>query len=150
MSTPLHPITDVVSQAWLQLAAPGVHVDDELPTVQNYPALRTVGAIRTVTIPGGGPEADVPMRHPVVTAECWVAPSEVTAKTTWNRAGQLAGRLVAATYEPALMAVRLELPGEYADVRVHTVIALTEPTRVDEKSGWARLDLDLLFSWSVA
>lgn len=148
MSTPLLPTTEVVSQAWLKLVVPAVHVDDELPKLADHPALATVGAIRT-SGSGGGPGRDVPMHEPVVTAECWVAVAGSTPRKARNRAGQLAQRLVVATYDPALMGVVLDLPGDFGKARVHTVIALSDPDRIDAESGWGRYDVDLQFTWTA-
>lgn len=149
MSTPLLPTTVEVAQAWLRLAAPGVHVDEELPTLKDLPALATLGAIR-ITPVSGSPNPYVPMRSPVITAECWVAATDSTRKRAWHLAGQLAERLVAASFDRALMGADVDLPGDYRNARVHTATALADPERVeDEESGWARVDVDLELLWTA-
>lgn len=149
MSAPLLPTTSEVGKAWLMLATVGgVHVDDDLPTLAELPALATVGAIR-LTGTGGSPDRYTPMRSPILTAECWVAASDTTRRRAWHLAGQLAERLVASTYDPALMGVVVDLPGDYRSARVHTVTALSDPDRIeDEGSGWVRVDLDLELLWT--
>lgn len=149
MSTPLLPTTDEVAQAWLRLAVSGVRVDEELPTVAEHAALATVGAVRTVTV-DGGLDRYVPVHLPVVTAECWVAVVDGSRKRARGLAGQLGARLVAATFDPALMGVVVDLPGDYGSARVHTVTALTDPELVDnEPSSWARYDVDLELLWTA-
>lgn len=149
MSTPLLPTTDEVAQAWLKLAVPGVRVDEELPTVAEHPALRTVGAIRTASI-DGGLDRYVPVHLPVVTAECWVAVAGESRRRARNLAGQLGARLVAATFDTELMGVVVDLPGDFRSARVHTVTALTDPELVDnEPSSWARYDVDLELLWTA-
>lgn len=147
MSTPLLPTSIEVAQAWFRLVLPGVHVDEELPKLEDHPALATAGAVR-ITPVGGSPDLYVPMRSPVVTAECWVAATDKTRRRAWHLAGQLAERLVAATYDRALMGVLLDLPGDYRPARVFTASAVSEPDRVeDEDSGWARVDVDIALNW---
>jgi hypothetical protein len=146
----LPPNTDLVAAAWLRLAVPGVGVATTLPS--DVAPLRTAGFVRVATV-GGSPGRDVPMRNPVVVAECWAAPAASSAKPPWNRANGIAEQIMAATFDPALMGVLIDLSavGDYAPARVHTVVALTEPGRVDDDpSNFARFDIDLLLSWTAA
>jgi hypothetical protein len=149
MTGPLYlPTTELVSQAWLRLAAPGVRVGSELPEADN--ALRTAGFIRTSIIPSA-PDRYVPMRMPVVGAECWVAPDADTQETAWLLAAQIAERLLAATFDRALQGVVIDLSGfgSYAPARVHDVTAISEPDRYEaDPTDWARYDLDLAFTWT--
>lgn len=151
MTGPLNPpTTDLVAQAWLRLAVPTARVGDAVPPADL--ALRTDGFIRT-TAAGGAPNPYVPMREPVVAAECFVAPPEGSGvtKIPWNRAGSLASRVLQATFDPALQGRVIDLSsiGTYAPARVHTVTALDEPHRVeDDPDNFARYDLDLLFLWT--
>lgn len=146
----LHPSTDLVAQAWLRLAVPGVRVGDVLPATDD--ALRTAGFIRAVTV-GGRAATYVPLRSPVVTAECWVAPPVNGApRAPWNHAAQIAEQIVGATFDDTLMNVPVDLSsvGDYAPARVLTVIALGEPQRVpNDPDAFARFDLDLQLAWRV-
>lgn len=150
MTAPLHrPTTELVAQAWLQLAVPGVGVDEELPAVNT--ALRTVGFIRTHTI-DNAVNRYVPLREPVVVAECWLAPDAKTGVASWARAGQLAEKVVDATFDPVLMGVLIDLSsaGSYSPARVHTVTAISGPRRFeDDPTGFARVDVDLEFLWTA-
>ena len=146
---PLRANADLISVSWLKLAVPGVGVATTLPKVSDTPALRTDGFIRVLTV-GGSPDLDNPWRQPVVTAECWAAPAvEGSDKPPWGRANSLAEAVIAACYDRALMDRVLDL-GAYPDVRVRTVVALSEPRRVENDPGnWARYDVDLLLTWST-
>lgn len=147
---PVHaPTSRLVAVGWLSLALPGVGVGTELP--KGSAASPTTGYLRTAVI-GGTPGRDVPMRGPVVAAECWFPPHADTGDASWARAEDLAERVIAATYNPALMGVVVDLSsvGSYAPARVHTVVALAEPRRDEnDPSGWARLDVDLAINWTA-
>lgn len=148
MTASLLPSTDLVASAWLRLAVPDIGVATTLPA--DVTPLRTSGFVRVQTI-GGSPNRDVPMRGPVVAAECWAAPATAgSSKPPWNRASGIAERIVAAMYDRALMNVLITLPGDYGPARVHTVVALTEPRRIENDPGnFARFDIDLLFGWTA-
>jgi hypothetical protein len=148
---PLRPTSDLVLLGWLTLALPDVGVGDKLPPPDE--ATREAGFVRGYVLPGGGRiDRDVPLRSPVAAAECWFPPAEGSTKPRWHRAGQVARLVVDATFDPALMGV-LVTPavGDYAPARVHTVVALGEPSRVEnDPSNYARFDVDLQITWSDA
>ncbi len=145
------PSSDLVAAAWLRLALPGFGVATTLPA--DATPLRTSGFVRLLTV-GGTPERDVPMRRPVVAAECWAAPAtEASSKPPWGRAANLAEQLVAATYDRSLMDVTIDLSsqGDYSPARVRTVIALSEPRRIEnDPANYARFDVDCEFLWTAA
>lgn len=153
MSTPLLPTTDLVAIAWLRLIAglPAQQIATKLP--KDVTILRTVGFV-TTQIVGGNPHPDVPMRQPVVTASCWAAPAAGSEKVPWGRAANLAEPIMAATYDRDLMDAEVDLTGfdpDYLPARVRTVLALTEPVRVEgDPSGFARFDIDLRINWTGA
>lgn len=145
------PSSDLVAVAWLRLALPGFGVATTLPA--DATPLRTDGFVRVLTV-GGTPETYVPLRRPVVAAECWAAPAtQASSKPPWGRSANLAELLVAATYNRALMDVTLDLSsqGDYSPAHVRTVIALSEPRRIEnDPANYARFDLDLAFTWATA
>lgn len=148
MTTPLRPTSRIVTLAWLKLAAPGVGADTALPAVSEATAIS--GFIRPQIV-GGSPDRDVPLRNPVISAECWISPHPVTRKVSWSRAEDLAERLAAAVYDRQLMNRVLDLSefGNYAPARVLTGLALTEPRRAEgEPTDWARVDVDLQLFWT--
>jgi len=147
MTTPLRPTGELVAIAWLKLAVPGIGVATTLPS--DATALRTSGFLQARTV-GGSPDLYLPMRAPVVAVSCWAAPStEGSSKPPWNRANSLAERIVAATYDRALMDVTVDVSAsDYTDAHVRTVVALSEPIRVEDDPGnYARYDVDLLVRW---
>lgn len=149
---PYPPTTGLVARAWLALVLPdAVRVGDALPAPDA--ALRTVGFVRTDTT-GGGVDLYVPMNHPIVSAECWVAPpKDGSSLVPWNAAERLAGWVIAATYAPAFMGVVVDLTpfGAYAPARVHTVNALSVPRKgPDDPGNYARFDIDLDITWTGA
>lgn len=149
MSSHLLPTTRLVAEAWLRLAVPGPGVGRELPPASDQ--LRAAGFLR-VAVVGGGIDPDVPFRQPVLQVECWWPPP---LRREWShtiRAEQMANRLLAATFDRALMGrdINLTSVGTYGPARVHTVTALSEPDEVEEdESDWARFDLDVSVSWSA-
>lgn len=149
---PYKPTTDLVARAWLQRAVPYVRVGDKLPPASDE-TLRKVGFIRVLGPVGGGRDVDLPFNHPVVTAECWVAPpTSENPIVQWNAAGRVARWVVDATDDRALMgqAVDLTAFGAYAPARVHTVVALSVPQRVEDPGKYARFDVDLQIHWTDA
>lgn len=113
--------------------------------------MRANGYVRTSVV-GGSPERYVPLRSPVVVAECWVPPADGSHLPPWNRAGELAESVLAATYDRSLAPLLVDLSsvGNYAPARVLTVVALGEPRRVDgDPNNWARHELDLQLTWTT-
>lgn len=152
MTEPLYPGTDLVGVGWLKLnpLLPAGRIATALP--KDDDALRAPGFVRTF-ITGGTPGIDMPWRQPVITAQCWAAPSSPgSTKVPWGVANQLAERIVVSTYDRAYQNVAIDLSAinpNYIPARVATVIALTEPRRIDDPSGFARFDVDLLFHWRL-
>lgn len=159
MTTPAPPYAPhvmVVARGWLRLALlTDVAVLDALPPGDKITAkMRELGLVR-VRPTGGQPSVENAMRHPVVTAECWVPPpNDGSAIVQTNAAGRLGEWVVAATEDPALMGRLLDFPalglGAYRPARVHGVVALTEPLPVlGDPGNYARTDVDLHLHWSA-
>lgn len=144
----LPPNTDLVARAWLRLAAAPARADWRLPAADD--AMRADGFVRVVTV-GGSPNVYVPLRAPVVAAQCFVAPTvDSTGTVPWMRAAALVERVLAATYDPSLANLRIDLSsvGDYGPARVLTVSAIAEPRRIPDDAGdFARFDLDLALDW---
>jgi hypothetical protein len=146
----LQPTSPLVAAGWIKLAVPTVAgVGRRLPAATD--AMRAGGFVR-VQVVGGTSGVYVPLHGAVVVAECWWPPLQSESHLPpWNHAGQLAQRLASATYDPALMGVTVTLGGDYGPARVHTVIALDEPSEVlDDPSHFARQDVRLQLNWSAA
>lgn len=143
----LHPTTELVAQHWLS----------SLPTfaggmvATSLPGDATKWAENgfiTVTTVGGSPDIDIPMRRPVVQVDCW-ANTPQSNKPAWNKANNLAERVLAALQHPS-SARTVVLPGEYADAQVQSAYALTEPRKVpDDPAGYAHYTFDIHIHWSA-
>lgn len=147
----LLPNTDLVGVAWLKrnpkFSAKGIGIATVLPS--NDAALRA-GFI-TTTVVGGSPEIELPIRHPVIAVSAWAAPADpASSKTPWSQAFQIAEWVWEQTFDPAHMGALLtfSLPG-YAQARVRTAVALTEPRRIPGDEGnYARVELDVMLNWT--
>lgn len=147
MTAALRPTSELVAVGWLTLALPAVGVGTRLPAADA--AMRQNGFVR-VAVVGGTPDVYAPRRVPVVVAECWVPPADGSHLPPWNRAGEVAEQVLAATFDPSLANRTVDLSGvgDYAPARVLTVTALQEPRRVDgDPNFWARHELDLSVAW---
>lgn len=152
MTEPLFPGSDLVGVGWLKLLAglPADKIATKLP--KDDAALRAPGFVRTMIVGGSPSASDLAWRAPVITAECWTAPAPGSQKVPWGTANQLAEQIVMATYDRALMGRRIDLSAInplFVPVRVASVLALTEPRRVDDPSGFARFDVDLKLNWRI-
>lgn len=152
MTAPLLlPNTDLVAVGWLRRNAKfvdkGIGIATRLPS--DSAALRA-GFIVVSTV-GGTPMPDLPLRQPVVQVSCWASPaSDASQKTPWNHASQLAEWCWEQTFDRTQQNVDLSfsLPG-YAHARVMSVVALTEPRRMEGDEGLdARVDIELQFYWT--
>jgi hypothetical protein len=154
MSAPplvLLPNTDLVAVAWLRRNAKFSERNIGIATTLPSDRAKLVSGFITTQVVGGSPELELPIRKPVVAVSSWAAPAtEGSSKTPWPQAAAISEWIWEMTWDRAHMNVTLSfsLPG-YAQARVFTVEALTEPRRVeDDPSGYARVDVDLLINWT--
>lgn len=150
MTSLLLPNTDLVSVAWVKrntkLIGASVAVTTSLP---NDAAQLAKGVVE-LSIIGGTPHAELPVRKPIVQASCYASAPGSSSKVPWNMAFQFAEWVWEQTYDPLHMNV-LVTPGPsgYAQARVMTVEAITEPRRVPGDQGnLARVDVELLLNWT--
>jgi len=147
----LLPNTDLVAVAWLRrnpkFSEKSIGIGTVLP---NDDAALRAGFV-TTTVVGGSPEIELPIRRPVVSISAWAAPALAgSTKTPWPQAFQIAEWVWEQTHDAAHRNVTLtfSLPG-YAQARVFTAVALTEPRRVPGDEGnYARVDLDVEINWT--
>lgn len=141
--TLLHATTELVTQAWLKSVV-GDIVATKLPRDNTSWA---ASGFLTVATTGGNTGLYVPLRSPVVSADCW-AVNPQSGRPPWNKATSLAERIVAATYDPAYTPQLVTLPSGYAQARVLTVYSAYEPRRVpDDPGSYARMSLGLVVNW---
>lgn len=140
----IQPQSEMVAALWLEtlgLAADAIGTD--LPA---DPISWATGGYVQVSTMGGSPHPYIPERAPTVQVDCW-ANRPNSELPPWNRAGDLAGQILNATYEPQLVA--LVMPIGFRPARVQTVTVLTEPRRMPgDPSGFARVMLELIMHWT--
>jgi hypothetical protein len=140
-----HPSSELVAQAWLETL--GLTADSIGSSLPADPATWAAGGYVQVTTISGAPAVHVEFRRPTVQIDCWCTRLD-SEQVPWNRAGDLAGQIVDATYAMT-GAVNVVLPAGYRPVRVHNVFPRSEPRRVSgDPAGYARVMVDLTFAWS--
>lgn len=139
----LHATTELVTQAWVKTVVRDI-VATRLP--RDNTSWAASGFV-TIGTTGGNTGLYVPLRSPVVSADCW-AVNPQSGRPPWNKATALAERIVAATYDPAFTPQLVTLPDGYAQARVLTVYTAYEPRRVpDDPGSYARMSLGLTANW---
>lgn len=150
----LLPNTDLVGVYWLKRnpkfsAANIGGIATRLPSGAGAQAAMRRGFITTMVV-GGAPNMELPIRSPIIAVSCWAAQAAGSQKVPWAQASQLAEWVWEMTYDRAHQNVSLvfSLPG-YAHARVMTVVALTEPRRIEGDAGTdARVDIELQLNWT--
>lgn len=140
-----YPSNDLIAALWLRtLDLTADDIGTELPA---NPASWADGGYVQVTAVGGSPNIHVPMRAPAVQIDCWTCRPN-SEQAPWNKAGDLAGQIVHATYDMT-RPVNLTMPSDYKGVRVHSVYPLGEPRPLPgDEAGFARVSFDMAVRWS--
>ncbi|MFD6094751.1 hypothetical protein ACFVWN_01060 [Nocardiopsis flavescens] len=135
----LAPLTStLVGVHWLKTipGLPTQQINTTLPSKQNgthnYAVWADTGFIQ-VSVASGSPHLDLPVGEPVLDIVTW-ATSATSKKIPWRQANDLAARIIAATYDPAVMRPsrrRVPTPPGYPDARVTSAYATTDPRQVD-------------------
>jgi hypothetical protein len=147
MTTPYPPTTDLVAVAWLKsVLGPFSAVGTTLPTDRaSWPD----GFVQVLGV-GGTPHVELPVRRPVVSVDCWVAPTQTSNSPRWGQASVLAERVRLATEDKAGPRV-VVLTGNYRPAVVMSAWAATEPRRIpDDSGGYAHYSLDVGLHWREA
>lgn len=149
---PYLPTNELVAVAWLSQRVPGLAgiVATTLPRPLDGGAISwaDTGFVQVQALPGGSPNIDVPVRKPVVQADCWAA-SATNAKPPWNLANRLAELIRDATEnDAALYGKPVTLPVNYLGAVVLSAWLISEPMRITgDPLGYARFSLDLAIDW---
>jgi hypothetical protein len=157
MSAPtlLRPNSEVVGVSWAR-RVPGIP-DSGVAT--NLPTDRSKlvdGFVQLIGVATGTAEIEVPLHRPVLTFACWAAPAnEASSKPPWAKAARMAEALWESSFYETYLGINVQgivipmyLPG-YANARILTVNAVSEPVRVpDDPSNYARFDVDLELNWT--
>ena len=141
-----HPTTELVAAAWLA-TLPGftsAMVASNLPKA--HETWEATGFL-TVTLAGGVPTLDVPVRNPVVQVDAF-ATKRGSSRPPWDKAARLADVVVNACWDDGNHAIDLDVKTGYERARVLTVHTVREPQRLygDEQS-LAKYSVDLQFHW---
>jgi hypothetical protein len=104
----------------------------------------------TVSIVGGSPDVDVPVRKPVMQIDCWAC-TPGSNMPPWLQASGLAEQVRDACYDKTAFGreLRPTINGlTYPTAKATTVYVLTEPRRVyDDLGDYARYQMDVALSW---
>lgn len=156
LTGPFYPTNDLVAVAWLGQRVPGI-VDGQVAT--SLPGFRQDGTLPwadegfvQVSIIGGIPDIDLPVRHPIVQLDFWAATvtasGGVSAKPAWNKANRLVELVRVATEEGQRYGGPVDMPADYLGARVQAAYLITEPLRMEgDPSGYAHFSADLALDW---
>lgn len=149
---PFYPTNDLVAVAWLGQRVPGIvngQVATSLPS--DVTKWADEGFVQ-VSIIGGSPDIDLPVRHPIVQLDFWAATvnasGAVSAKPAWNKANRLVELVRVATEEGQRYGGPVDMPPGYLGARVQAAYLITEPLRMEgDPSGYAHFSADLALDW---
>lgn len=149
------PTAPLVAVAWLSQRVPGVtagQVATRLP--RETAAWATSGFVQATVVPSGGPIHSGDARVSLVQVDAWgvniATDGSAQAKPAIKKAAVLAENVLAATSdEVQAFGQIVTLPDGYGSARVLSVYPQTEPSEVsDDPSGFGRVTLDLVITWS--
>lgn len=145
------PTSDLVALAWVRgITASGpfdpARVATTLPSGAGADALLTLGWVQ-LTVVGGAPDIDVPVRRPAVAVDCWAAAAN-GGKPPWGRAAVLAETVRLATEGTSAWRRNVTTGAGFDPARVMSVRAISEPRRILSDPGrYARVQFDLIIEW---
>lgn len=147
MSLLLRATNELVTIAWLKTVV-GDRVATTLPKpVGGNFTWAASGFVTTDTV-GGSPNIYVPLREPVMSADCW-AVNPGSQKPPWDKAAMLAEAIQAACWEHRSIPQTVVLPVGYPTVQVRSAYCTGEPRRVpNDPSSYARYSIPgLAIAW---
>lgn len=148
LTGPHLPTNELVAVAWLSQRVPGITAGQVATSLPSDPAAWAAeGFVQVQAIPGGAPDIDVPVRHPVLQVDTWAA-TPSSSKPPWNKANRLAELIRVATEEAQTYGRPVDLPADYLGARVQAAYLVSEVLRVPgDPSGYARFTFDLALDW---
>ena len=159
---PLNPNSDLVGEKWLG-SVPGLvpaQVATTLPReLASWTKVEGVPSFVVVTVVGGSPHLELPIRMPVYQVDCWAA-IPGGSRPPWGVANLLAERIrdhVEARPVAYKKALAMSDKGDYRNASVVEAILRTEPRRAvtpgptptGDPASYARYMLDLELQWVV-
>lgn len=155
LTGPYFPTNELVAVAWLSQRVNGIVAGQVATTLPSFKdgtlSWAAEGFVQVQAIPGGVPDVELPIRHPVLQVDFWAAnvdsSGSVTGKPPWNKANRLAELVREATLEQQY-GQPVTLPADYLGARVLAAILISEPMRMEgDPSGYARFSADLALDW---
>ena len=145
-----HPNAELVAKHWLLAAVPGL--DNNVATTLPDPPWPNDEFVQVMQV-GGTPDMYVPRFNPVVTVNCF-AMKQNSSKPPWNKASDLAMRILLATYSKRYAdssAYDLDLPAGYGRALVQSVYPVSDVRKLpSDPSQYAVYNIDLQISWVPA
>lgn len=139
------PYTELVAILWLRgvTGLSKVMVDSELP--DEVTGWVSTGFVTVKTV-SGSRDMYLPIRHPVVTVDCW-ATSTVSTDPPWDLSHKLAEYVDAGCR--ARVVHRTVSTLGFTTARVHSAYLVTEPRRLYFGEGnYARVMFDMALHWT--
>lgn len=152
----LIPTNALVAEAWMSQRVPGITPDMVAMNLPRDPKVWAATGFIQLTIVPGSPNVDVPIRKPIIQADCYAATLDATGtvsrKKPYHRANALAELVRTATeLDTARYSTPVVMKAGYAGAIVLSVYPLTEPVEIpDDPAGYARITLDLALDWARA
>lgn len=146
------PNSGLVAVAWVRgISATGPfdpsRVAATLPSGTGADAALVAGFVQ-VSVVGGAPDIDIPVRRPVITIDAWVA-SGTGGRPPLGRAWALAEAVRTATEGTFGWRRAVAMPTGYGSAQVLSAYAVSEPREIKSDPGrYARVQFDLQIDWS--
>jgi len=103
-----------------------------------------------VTVAGGTPAVDLPIRRPLIQMSCW-AVNPGSQRPPWGKADQLAQVVIDACYASTgkTRDVTWTQGGQAVTARVLGAVAVSEPTRLySDDASYAHVRVDVRLDWA--
>jgi hypothetical protein len=149
MAVTLRANSELVAVAWIESIPgfpPGI-AGTQLPA--DTTTWASTGFI-TVSVVGGSPDVDTPIRKPVMQIDCWAC-TPGSNLPPWFQAADLAEQVRLATYDEVAFGreLRPTINGiTYPTAKAMTAYVLTEPRRIyDDVADYSRYSLTISLQW---
>lgn len=152
---PYYPTNALVVQAWLGQRVAGVVPAQVAGKLPRDPATWADEGFVVVTIIGGTPDVDIPVRHPIAQIDAYAvtldATGTISVKPPVGKANRLAELVRVATDAGTYYSKPVTMPANYLGAIVLGASVVSEPREItDDPSGYARVTLDLALDWARA
>lgn len=151
---PYPPTNDLVAVGWIADNVAGISADMVATALPRELSSWAAAGFVVATTVTGVPDVDVPVRHPLMQIDCYAvtldangAPSK---KPPIGKAARLAELIRNATEDGQAHGKLVTLPAAYSGARVLAAYPQTEPSRVPDPAGYARVTFDLQIDWARA